>query len=1123
MLDASIDYRTCVRRFAVSGYRKVFGITSLLLLLLFIFNGNASAQVTTADVVGTVTDQTGAAIAGATVTIKNNGTGVAQVVKSGDNGDYTLTLLQVGNYTLTVEAAGFKNFVSRNITLAAGDRARVDAGLTIGQANQTIEVESTTPALESDTSTLGTLITERATQDLPLNGRNVIQLVETTPGVGPGLSNSMSGGTRPDDRRLASNYSANGQTDEVNNNMIDGMDNNERFIGTIGVRPSIDAIQEVKVLTNLYTAEIGRSVGGVVDLITKSGSNSFHGSAFEFFRNDIFDSNNWVPNPTPDRPKAELRQNQFGGSIGGPIIKNKTFFFGDYEGFRQVKGQSSTSTVPTLFEEENPGNFSDVGGPIVPVTSPIGLAYFKLFPAPTTAGTANNFTFTDGRTQVTDDFDIRIDHHFNENNSIFGRYSFNNVNTFTPGNFPDVGGVNPGTGPFGNFPGPAKERQQSFALQFVHVFRPDLLLELKAGFLRSNIASLPLNYGNNLATTFGFPCNTVSCINTADPVTSGLPSVNFNNGGYSALGDDAYVPLTTIDNTFQYQGAVTWTKGVHSFKFGAGFIRRRLDSGQSSYPRGNYTFGDFSGNSLADLLEGNAASVTRGNTLVSPNLRGWEPSAYVQDDWRAKRWLTLNLGVRYDIFTPFSAENGAFSNFDPAIGLLISPALPGIQHSSPTAGVKTDYKDIAPRIGFAATVGKGLVVRGGFGMSFFPGSYASGAAMRNAPFAFNYTCGAPGFNSIPCAAPFSNGFMGPALQAGLPTPVLDIALATNPANYNSFNTTDFNYRNSYLEQYTLQIEKEFLGNVATIGYVGNSGRRLTTQQNVNQLPFPIADGGAYPYATLPTVQINERLSQGVSNYNALQLTFLRRFRGGLALNANYTWAHNLTNAQVQDEGQAIGNCEGSCLVDNGSGTPVTYHGWNQYDYGNADLDVRHRVTVSLNYDLPFGKSYTGARAMAVKGWSTNILYFWSSGTPFVVQNPNGVQSGINLGNDRPNQIAPVALSNPTPQEWFNVNAFQLQAPGTLGDERRNQVFGPPSRSLSMSVFKEFPIHEAIHLQFRVEAFNLLNQANYANPGANISVYNADGVSQAGGGFGTITSLNPGIDMREIQLALKLLF
>jgi Carboxypeptidase regulatory-like domain len=1110
-----------------SGMRSCcyLALAAVLVVLITTLGPNLAAQVTTADIVGTVTDPSGAAVAGATVTVKNDGTGATHVVKSGSNGDYTLTLLQVGTYTLTVEATGFKGFVSRNITLAAGDRARVDATLAIGQTNQTVEVAATTPALESDSSTVGTLITSRATQDLPLNGRNIIQLVELSPGVGPGLSNAMSSGTRPDDRRLASNYSANGQTDEVNNNMIDGMDNNERFIGTIGVRPSIDAIQEVRVLTNLYTAEIGRSVGGVVDLITKSGTNNFHGSVFEFFRNDIFDSNNWVPNPTPHRPKAELRQNQFGGSLGGPIIKNKTFFFGDYEGFRQVKGISSTSTVPTLFEEQNPGNFSDVGGPVVPTSSitPIGLAYFKLYPAPTTAATANNFTFTSGRTQTTNDFDVRIDHHINDQNSIFGRYSFNNVNTLTPGNLPLVGSVNPGTGPFGTFPGPAKERQQSIALQFVHLFRPSLLLELKAGFLRSNIASLPLNFGKNLATQFGFPCTATSCINTSDPVTSGLPSVNFNNGGYSALGDDAFVPLTTIDNTFQYQGAVTWTRGVHSFKFGTGFIRRRLDSAQSSYPRGNITFSNFTGNSLGDLLTGQAATVTRGNTLISPNLRAWEPSAYAQDDWRAKRWLTLNLGIRYDIFTPFTAANGAFSNFDPALGLLISPALPGLQHSGPTVGVKTDYKDVAPRIGFAATVGKGTVVRGGFGMSFFPGSYASGAAMRNAPFTFNFSCGAPGFNSIPCTAPFATGNKGFLLAAGLPTPTLDITLATDPTKYVSFNTTDFHYKASYLEQYTLQIEKEFLGNVATIGYVGNSGRRITIQQNVNQLPIPIAAGGAYPFASLPRVGINERLSQGVSNYNALQLAFLRRLSGGLALNANYTWAHNLTNAQVQDEGQPIGNCVGPCFVDSGHGTPVVFHSWNQYDYGNADLDVRHRVAVSLNYDLPFGKSLTGPRGMLVKGWSVNSIYFWSSGTPFTVQNSNGVTSGINLGNDRPDVIGPIASSNPTPQQWFNVSAFQKQATGTLGNERRNQVFGPPQRSLSFSLFKDFPVREAIHLQFRAETFNLLNQANYANPGSTIRAYGPGGVATTGGGFGQISALNPSADMRQIQLALKLLF
>ena len=431
-------------------------VSCITIALVFFLSSSLIAQVTTADIVGSVTDPSGAIVANATVTAKNQGTAVTRTTSSGSSGDYTFTLLPLGAYTVSVEAKGFKTFVSKNVALSAGDRVRVDAPLALGEANETVEVESTTPALQTDSSSVGLLINTKAVQDLPLNGRNVIQLVELSPGINPSMSNSMSSGNRPDDRRLSSNYSANGQSDEINNNLIDGMDNNERIIGTIGVRPSIDAIQEVKVLTGLYTAEIGRSVGGVVDLITKSGTNNFHGSAFEFFRNDIFDSNTWVETPTANRPKAELRQNQFGASIGGPIIRNKTFFFGDYEGFRQVKGQTFTSTVPTAYEETHPGDFSDLcntsgtpgaactGGPILTAgqLTPIGLNYLKLYPTPfavplpgivngVAQAPTNNFVFTTGRTQTTDTFDIRIDQHFNDKNSLFGRYSFNNVDTFT--------------------------------------------------------------------------------------------------------------------------------------------------------------------------------------------------------------------------------------------------------------------------------------------------------------------------------------------------------------------------------------------------------------------------------------------------------------------------------------------------------------------------------------------------------------------------------------------------------------------------------------------------------------------------------------------------------------------
>jgi hypothetical protein len=837
-----------------------------------------------------------------------------------------------------------------------------------------------------------------------------------------------------------------------------------------------------------------------------------------------------------------LRQNQFGASIGGPIIKNKTFFFGDYEGFRQVKGQTFTSTVPTEYEETHPGDFSDLcntsgtpgtackGGPIIPAgqLTPIGLNYLKLYPTPTAPavypgivdGTAqvptNNFTYTTGRTQSTNTFDTRIDHHFNDQNSIFGRYSFNNVDTFTPDAFPIVDGIAPGTGPYGTFPGPAQERQQSLGLEYVHVFRPDLLLQLRAGFLRSNIASLALNTGTkNAATAIGFPCTATSCINV-DSTSQGIPSVNFSNG-YSSLGDDAYVPLIHIENTFQYSGAVTWTKGTHSFKFGSAVIRRQVLAIQSSQLRGDMSFdGIFTGNSLADLLTGQATTAQRGFNLVPPRIRGWEPSVYAQDDWRATHWLTLNLGLRYDVFTPYTERNNAFSNFDPSLGLLIGPALPGIQASGPTAGVRTDYHDLAPRIGFAASLAHGTVVRGGFGISYFPQNYASGSTMENAPFNFNFSCGSPGFAGIPCAAPYAtptqNGFL---VGAGFPVPTFDETLATDPSNYSYIRSQPFNQRAGYLEQFSLGVQKEFAGNVASIGYVGNLGRRLTTQPNINQLSFPLAEGGTYPFAELPGVQIIPQVNEATSRYNALQLSLERRLRNGLSGFANYTYAHNITNATVIDENPQndTNDCFGPCRVDNGKGGFATENSWNQYDMGNALLDFRHRVAMGINYELPFGKSLTGVKGEVIKGWGGNVIYSWSSGFPFTVLNPNGAISNINIGSDRPNQVGSASIPNQSNAEWFNTAAFVAQAPNTLGNEGRNQLFGPPQRYLNLSVFKTFPMWERTSLEFRAEFFNLLNQANFANPGSTLGQSN----------FGVISSTTIGADQREIQFALKLLF
>jgi hypothetical protein len=483
-------------------------------VLCLLWAGMAAAQVDTGDIVGTVTDAGGAVIPQATVSVTNVATGITAKAQTDEAGNYTFTLLQVGGYTVDVQAAGFKRFSSKGLVIAAADRARVDAHLEIGETTQTVTVEAATPALQSDSSTVGTLLTTQAVEDLPLNGRNVINLVTLSAGVTQGMQNSFSSGTRPDDRRPTSSFSANGSSDVVNNNMIDGVDNNERIIGTIGVRPSIDAIQEVKVQTSLYTAEVGRSAGAVVDLITKSGGNAFHGSVYEFLRNDILDARSFFA-PASAGAKPELRQNQFGGSVGGPIRKNKTFFFGDYEGFRQIKGETFSGQVPTLAEQNSvtSGNgldLTDINGPVIPAKcfDPVGLALFKMYPKPTSSNvTGNNYTRSPGRTQFGTTFDGRVDQHINDRNNLWGRYSFNDFTTFTPTLLPAVGGIYPGDayGPGYSFPGTAKERRQDIVVVYTRTITQNLVLELKAAYLRSAINSGALNSGTGIAEKLGSP------------------------------------------------------------------------------------------------------------------------------------------------------------------------------------------------------------------------------------------------------------------------------------------------------------------------------------------------------------------------------------------------------------------------------------------------------------------------------------------------------------------------------------------------------------------------------------------------------------------------------------------
>ncbi|MGA7522813.1 MAG: TonB-dependent receptor [Acidobacteriaceae bacterium] len=1121
----------------------LLGFAGIFLLAL----GIAHAQVTTADILGTVTDPSGAIVAKGTVTATDEATGVKHTVQLTSSGGYDLTELQIGSYQVKITAPGFKTFVSR-VTLAAGDRARVDAHLSVGSTSETVTVEAATPALQTNTSTVGTLISSQLTQNLPLNGRNVTNLIQLAAGVTGGLPNSMNSGTRPDDRRPSSSYSANGQSDEVNNNMIDGMDNNERFIGSVGVRPSIDAIQEVRVLTNLYTAEISRSGGAVVDLITKSGSNRFHGTAYEFLRNDITDARNYFATVGP---RPELRQNQFGGSIGGPIVRDKAFFFFDYEDLRLVQGVTAVSTVPTLFEEQNPGNFTDLGSGCPNVSASvvkgsIGDNYFSLYPKPNVAVAipgsvctppANNFDYTTGETQDVATYDTRVDYHITPKDSMYARYTYNNTSAYIPGDLPvtTVAGitVNPGAGPYGaaggnSFAGPASDQETSAALAYTRILSPDSVLELHAQYMRLNNLSGTVNQGKDISTEFGFPCNAASCVNLpGDSPSSGLLSFSPDSQPYAALGDASYVPLLDQNNTFQYMAAYSLLKGPNSFKFGASLIRRQVSEGQSPNPRGlANAYGTVTGNDLADLLEGYVSQVDRAYTIVTAGFRAWEDGIYAEDDYRVNPNLTLNLGVRYDIYTPFTSANYGFTNFDPALGLLIGPGLPGAQKSNATAGIDTDYSDFAPRLGVDYVLRPGLVIRGGYGMTYFPTNSTSGSFMRNAPYSFSFSCGAPPQSSTPCTGPYASSLDGAgwSMASGIPVPSSNIALATNPANYigTSINSTAFDYKNGLLQQYTVNIEKSLRGNVATVAWVGNHGSRLPVNgTNSNQ---PAYAGAPYPYPSLPGVTIDERISVLRSNYNALQLSLERRLRNGLAANVNYTWSHNDTNAQVLDEGQSVGNCVGPCHVDNGSGQPVVYNSYYQYDYGNADLDTRSRLALTMSYDLPFGNNLNGLAGGAAKGWSMNAIYYANTGNPITVQNSNA-RSGIpGLGNDRPNRVPHTTPGfHPSIKEWYDVTQFHAQAPGLLGDEARNSIYGPGSQSLSFSVFKTFPIHEQAHLEFRLESFNLLNTPTFSAPNGTIYAYDSNGVGTTGSGAGSITGTPISAQAREFQTALKFIF
>lgn len=1099
------------------------------------------AQVKTADVVGVVTDKGGATVEGATVAIKNTQTNVEQATRTYSGGNYLFTLLSPGHYIVQVEKAGFKTENVTDVALSVGDRLKLDVVLDIGQIKEVVDVTSASPTLQSQTSDLSTLIDPKAVQDLPVNNRNYVTLVQLAVGANYDTSDCCSYGGGPDDRRTPSNVTVNDQDNAENNFQIDGMDNNERFVGTQLIKPSMDAIQELKIDSNLYTAELGRTGGAVVNVITKSGTNDIHGTAYEYFRNDIFDTANWLT-----RHVAPYKQNQFGGSLGGPIIKNKAFFFGDYEGYRNRQPTTFNGSVPT--DAMRNGDFSDlllpenyVGGQptqiydpithdpypgnIIPQNGGAGLSgwdtisskvlqFYPLATNPDRHLVSNNYARTASNILDTNSFDGKIDYKFSDHDSLFGRYSFSKTYAVQPPGIPIGDGL---------VGGPGNQKTQGIQINYDHVWNPTWIAEVRLGYSRYILNSLNYNYGKNLSAQVGLNNSNLNAF------SSGLATFWPADGTDFYIGDDIYVPDVNANNVYQGGGTVTHALKSHTLKFGGEIRRRQVFQNQSPYARGWYYFlasttGDANGvggNGFASLLTGYPFPYIGGRQieLNTPGYQFNEAALFVQDDWRATKWLTFNLGVRWDYYSPIESSH-QISNFDPFTGKILIAGENGVSDS---ANVDKQWHNVSPRFGFAASITPKTVLRGGFGISYFPIPMLSPGAFRNAPFISSYT-----FTQWTGPGPYR-------VQDNLPPVVAEDP--NNPSGPQ--NSTAFHQPIQYAEQFNLQLQRELPMNlVASVGFVGNLGRhRVYSNTSVNlnspgngQSVYPLTANGIAPNLT----SVGWLYGYGNSIYEGMQATVERRYSNGLGLSANYAWAHG---------------------YDNSSQEPLTLPDGsvNEYNFvrGNSHLDVRDHFTLTMNYELPFAKNAQGVTAAVAKGWEADLIANAETGFPFTVTNASGTVAipigtpsiiGASSG-DRLDQISdpfkagPVA-ANPNPAcqltvaqggiaptkvrvidgppgtAWFNPCAFVQQPLGTWGDEGINSLHGPGYVDFDFGVSKTFSLNERAKLQFTAQAFNLFNHPAFNNPVALLGA----------AGFAGFNGMAPFLYVsRNLQFALRLTF
>jgi hypothetical protein len=1040
------------------------------------------AQIPTGTIWGRVSDPSGGAVANASIAATNEATGQVRKTNAEATGDFSLPQLLPGTYSVSVSSPGFQQAVRSNVAVQVEARVEVDFALTVGAVNETVTVSASGPQVESGSTSLDQTIGSREVLELPLLGRNFVDLASLGPGVTPYIFPQQDAGSSFAGKTLSLNIG--GSRGNANSYMVDGVEIKNAFLNTPSVQPSVDAIQEFKVMRGTFSAEYGMAAA-VINIVTRSGTNAYHGSLFEFLRNDVLDARNYF-SPT----RGIYRYNQFGGRAGGPIIHNRTFIFGYYEGLRTSQANPIVSAPPP--PAQLTGNFSSLGNAVL---DPLSGAAFpgNMIPASRISTVTRNFNAYIPAPQANgllivspaavDNFDQmggRVDQSFSDADHLFARYMFSNELRVTPG-------ASPLRGTMGPFAG------QNLVLSESHIFGPRTTNSFKLAYNRGILRSRYEEAASNISSALGL----------TGVSSTALPTVTVT--GYGALGAATNVDQGAVANTYQMSNSLSMVRGRHEITVGGSLADRRVQKVSDLFANGAFNFdGRYTTNGVADYVLGMAATAQDQIGRSGANEQSWMYGLFLQDNVRLGTKLTFNLGLRYDYEQPWAEGDHKEGYFDtsypggrlvvgrnPAdFGITLAPALQGriVQGNVPPGIMGPNRKNFGPRAGLAYRVAKDTVIRAAFGMFYMdPDGNEFAANFQMPPFSVSQS-----FTGVPSAPVYwDNLFPGGTTLTGSLSPQGGLPL---------------NGHTPYMMQRMFAIQRLVKSTVFELAYYGNNAANLDSRVGVNQAVLTTPGVLAPLPARRPFPLWSDILGRAFrdrSNYNSLQA----RAQGSLSGGLTYLFAYTYSKAiDTQSHDGSTTQHQDSYNLNN--------------DRGLSEYDMRHNFTTSLDYDLPFGRgkrfltnTHPAIDAVA-GGWHMNVGTSLFSGLPV---NPTAPSTIPNVGAYNLERANCTGIdwrpAHQTRLAFFNPAAVALPQTGTFGTCGRDVLTGPGTQQVNLSASKIFRIGESVRLQTRGDFFNLLNRANFGQPNGSVSDISATG-------FGTIYSAR---QPRLVQVSMRLTF